>query len=91
MAQERCAILLLPYPTIFLILSLHPSCPRAQHYNTVIADATGSNRALKFGLRDAGTKEPLHWSAPAAVARGGIQKVLERAQLLQDSAAAAAP
>jgi hypothetical protein len=59
-----------------------------QHYNTVIS--AGSNRALKFGLRDAVTKEALHWNAPAAIALGGIQKVLERARQLQDVGAASA-
>jgi hypothetical protein len=34
----------------------------------------------------------LHWAAPADVARGGIQKVFERARLLQENRSAdAAP
>jgi hypothetical protein len=56
-----------------------------QHYNSVIADPATSLRVLKFGLRDTATKEPLHWDAPAAVARGGIEKVFQRALLLQRS------
>jgi hypothetical protein len=61
-----------------------------QHYNTVVIDPATSLRSLKFGLRDAATKQPLHWDAPAAVAAGGIKKVFERALLLQHSASAAA-
>jgi hypothetical protein len=60
-----------------------------QHYNAVVVDPATSLRVLKFGLRDAVTKQPLHWDAPAAVASGGIQKVFERAMLLQSSASAA--
>ena len=69
---------------------LTPPPPLQKHYNSVIAHNPGSNRVLKFGLRHSATKQPLHWNAPADVARGGIQKVFERAQLLQDSCGDAA-
>ncbi len=65
------------------MLSSPPPSPLKQHYNSVLADPATSQRVLKFGLRDAATKEPLHWAAPAAVARGGIEKVFERALALQ--------
>ncbi len=65
-------------------------CPLQQHYNSVITDTASSLRTLKFGLRDSATKMALHWAAPADVARGGIQKVFERARLLQENGSAGA-
>jgi len=73
---------LIPHP--------QPPPPTTQHYNAVTTDPATSLRVLKFGLRDAATKEPLHWPAPAALARGGIEKVFERALQLQHSGSAGA-
>jgi hypothetical protein len=88
--RSACAVVWLPSDPAAWCMSTRMSHPPLQHYNTVVTDPASSSRFLKFGLRDAATKQPLHWDAPADIVAIGIKNVFARALQLQHDASAAA-
>lgn len=51
------------------------------HVNVILTDPAG-RRTLEFYKRNTESKERVHWTVPATVAMGGINKVLEMARTL---------